>query len=225
MEIRKSMSKLERTLDRQEVQIHHNLLGMARLAEQALASAMDSLMSQNAGLALQVVEEDARINAMLHVIENECIETLALQQPVAGDLRDIVASLQIATEVERVADHAKDIAKIVLDMEPGDFSGPLAHLAQMHDLCGNMLTRVMEAYDNRDADLARAAADDDREVDDLDEEAASSLMMRLMTSPDPSMHATHLLWIAYHLERVGDRVTNIAERVVFMVTAQTPELG
>jgi phosphate transport system protein len=219
------MSKVERVLDRQEVQIHTNLFGMARLAEQALASAMDSLMSQNAELAQQVVDGDTQVNAMLHVIENECLEALALQQPVASDLRDILASLQIASEIERVADHAKDIAKIVLGMDPGDFSGPLDHLAQMHDLCSNMLTRVMEAYDNRDADLARAAADDDREVDDLDEEAASSLLMQLMTSPDPTMHATHLLWIAYHLERVGDRVTNIAERVVFMVTAETPELG
>jgi phosphate transport system protein len=110
-------------------------------------------------------------------------------------------------------------------MDPGDFSGPIDRLAQMHDLCSNMLTRVMEAYENRDADLARAAADEDREVDELDEQAASSLMMQLMTSADPTMHATHLLWIAYHLERVGDRVTNIAERVVFQVTAETPELG
>lgn len=219
------MSKVERVLDRQEVQIHTNLLGMARLAEQTLTSAMDSLKSQNAELAQQVVDGDTQINEMLHVIENECLEALALQQPVASDLRDILASLQIASEIERIADHGKDIAKIVLGMDPGDFSGPLDQLGQMHDLCGNMLTRVMEAYDNRDADLARSAADDDSAVDDLDEEAASSLMMRLMTSADPTMHATHLLWIAYHLERVGDRITNIAERVVFMVTAETPELG
>ena len=219
------MRKSQRVLDRQEVQIHANLMGMARLAEQALASAMDSLKSQNADLAQRVVDGDVRVNAMLRVVENECLQALALQQPVATDLRDIVASLQIATEIERIADHAKDIAKIVLGMDPGNFSGPIDRLAQMHDLCANMLTRVMEAYENHDAELARTAAEDDHEVDELDEQAASSLLMQLMTSVDTTMHATHLLWVAYHLERTGDRVTNIAERVVFMVTAETPELG
>ncbi|MCB1786608.1 MAG: phosphate signaling complex protein PhoU [Gammaproteobacteria bacterium] len=219
------MNKVLRILDRQEVQIHNNVLHMFRLAEQAQASAMDSLMSQEAGLAQTVVEQDTQINQMLQVIEGECLQALALHQPVAADLRDIVASLQISTELERIADHAKDIAKIVLGMDPGDFSGPVDRLEAMHDICGNMLTRVMEAYENRDAELARAAADDDREVDDLDEQAASNLLMQLMTSADPTMRATHLLWIAYHLERIGDRVTNIAERVVFMVTAETPELG
>jgi phosphate transport system protein len=219
------MSEPRRVLDREEIQIHQNVLNMARLAGEALEHAMDSLLSQNAELAQQVVDNDLQINTLLRVIENECLEALALQQPVAGDLRDIVASMQIAAEVERIADHAKDVAKIVLGMDPGDFSGPMDRLSSMSDLCVNMLTRVMEAYDNRDEDLARTAAEDDCQVDELDEEAASSLMMQLMTAPDATMHATHLLWIAYHLERTGDRITNIAERVVFMATAETPELG
>ncbi|MCB1800782.1 MAG: phosphate signaling complex protein PhoU [Gammaproteobacteria bacterium] len=219
------MSKVHRVLDRQEVQIHANMLRMAKLAEQALASAMDSLMSQNAELAEQVVEGDLQINTMLRVIENECLQAIALHQPVAADLRDIIASLQVATEIERIADHAKDIAKIVLGMDPGDFSGPIDRLGEMNDLCVNMFTRVIEAYGNRDADLALAAAAEDSTVDELDRQAKSSLMMQLMTGADSTMHATHLLWIAYHLERIGDRVTNIAERVVFMVTAETPELG
>lgn len=219
------MNKVHRVLDRQEVQIHTNMLGMAKLAEQALAAAMDSLMSQNAELAEQVVEGDLQINTLLRVIENECLQAIALHQPVAADLRDIIASLQVATEIERIADHAKDIAKIVLGMDPGDFSGPIDRLEEMNDLCVNMFTRVMEAYGNRDADLALAAAAEDSSVDELDQQAKSSLMMQLMTGADSTMHATHLLWIAYHLERIGDRVTNIAERVVFMVTAETPELG
>ena len=219
------MTEARRVLDREENQIHQNLLNMARLANGALEQAMDSLLSQNAELAQQVIEEDVHINTLLRVVENECLEALALQQPVASDLRDIVASMQIATEIERIADHGKDIAKIVLGMDPGDFSGPMDRLSVMSDICINMLTRVMEAYENRDQELAHAAAEEDGDIDALDEEAASSLMMHLMTQPDPTMHATHLLWIAYHLERTGDRIKNIAERVVFMVTAETPELG
>jgi phosphate transport system protein len=219
------MTEPRRVLDREEVQIHRNLLNMSRLTAEALQHALESLLSQNAELAQKVIEEDVQINAMLRVIENECLRALALQQPVANDLRDIVSSMQIAAEVERVADHAKGIAKIVLGMDAGDFSGPMDRISSMGDICTNMLTRVMEAYDNRDEALARAAAEEDQDVDELDEEACSSLMMKLMTEPDPTMHCTHLMWIAYHLERIGDRVTNIAERVVFMVSAETPELG
>jgi phosphate transport system protein len=219
------MTNTHRVLDRQEVRIHHNVLDMAKLAGGALESAMDSLMSQNAALAQQVVDGDPQINTLLRVIESECLAALTLRQPIAADLRDIVASMQIASELERIADHAKDIAKIVLGMDPGDFSGPMDRLASMNDVCVHMLMQVMDAYQSRDSDLARAAASHDEEVDELDEQAASSLMMQLMTAADPTMHATHLLWIAYHLERTGDRITNIAERIVFMVTAETPELG
>ena len=219
------MSDPRTQLAREERLIHSNVIGMARLAAGAMEKATDALMSQSVELAQEVIDEDARINAMQRVVEQECLEALALQQPVARDLREIIASLQIAGEIERIADHAKDIAAIVLAMDGSQFDGPMAHLAGMEDLCQDMLTRVMEAFENRDTALARAAADTDNEVDDLDEQTVSGLMMQLMTEPDVGMHATHLLWIAYHLERIGDRITNIAERVVFMVNAETPELG
>jgi phosphate transport system protein len=212
-------------LAREEKLIHKNVIGMAKLAAAAMEKATDALMSQSAQLAQEVIDEDARVNAMMRVVEQECLEALALQQPVARDLREIIASLQVAGELERIADHAKDIAAIVLSMDGSQFGGPMAHLAEMEDLCQDMLTRVVEAFENRDTALARAAAESDDQVDDLDEQTVSSLMMKLMTAPDIGMHATHLLWIAYHLERIGDRITNIAERVVFMVNAETPELG
>jgi phosphate transport system protein len=219
------MTTARRAPNREDLQIHQNLLNMARLVGEALERAADCLLSQNADLAQQVIDQDSSLNTLLRVIEGECLDALAAQHPVAADLRDIIASMQIAAELERVGDHAKDIAKIVLSMDSADFSGPMDRLGAMTDICVNMLVRVMEAYENRDDALACAAADEDRQVDELDEEAAASLMMQLMTQPDASMHATHLLWVAYHLERTGDRITNIAERVVFMVTGETPELG
>jgi phosphate transport system protein len=219
------MSNARPILDREEFKIHDHVLKMAKVTQEAVERAMDSLKSQDAGLAQQVVEQDQKINELLRIVEHECIETLALQQPQAHDLRDIVSSMQIAAEIERIADHAKDIAKIVLGMDPGDFSGPMDRIADMSDVCVNMFTRVIEAYENRDEQLAQTAAEEDGELDDLDEEASASLLMQLMSAPDRNMHATHLLWIAYHLERIGDRITNMAERVVFMATAETPELG
>jgi len=218
------MTDIRSVLHREEKQIHANVMAMARLAGEALAKAVDSLMSQNAEVAQTVVDDDAQVNALRRLVEQECLTALALQQPVARDLREIIASLQIAGELERIADHAKDVAAIVLGMDGTQFDGPMDRIAGMEDLCQNMLVRAMEAYENRDAALARAAAEDDNAVDELDEQAVSTLMMQLMTEPDVCMHATHLLWIAYHLERVGDRVTNIAERVVFMVNAETPDL-
>ena len=100
----------------------------------------------------------------------------------------------------------------------------MQQIAEMGVLSCAMLAEVMEAVSNKDDALARHAAESDSQMDDLDREAVSSLMMTLISQPDASMHNTHLLWIAYHLERVGDRVTNIAERVVFMVTNDTPDL-
>lgn len=219
------MTEARPMLDREEFKIHDNVLKMAKITQDAMEQALDSLKCQDADLAQRVVEQDQQINELLRIVEHECLETLALQQPVAHDLRDIISSMQIAAEVERIADHAKDVAKIVLGMDPADFSGPMDRIADMGDLCVNMFTRVVEAYENRDDRLARTAAEEDGQLDDLDEEASSSLLMQLMSEPDRNMRATHLLWIAYHLERVGDRITNMAERVVFMATSETPELG
>jgi len=219
------MTTPHRLLARAEAQVHQNLFTMTTRARQALEQALEALKTQNAELAQQVVNEDLQQNHLLRIIEKECLQILATLEPRAGDLREVVASLQIAAELERISDHAKDIANIVLGMDPSDFSGPMDRIAAMGDLCQNMLTQVMEAYENLDTTLAEHVAANDKQVDELDEEASSSLMMTLMTSADTSMHCTHLLWIAYHLERIGDRVTNIAERVVFMVTAETPDLG
>jgi phosphate transport system protein len=198
---------------------------MARRTAEALEHAMEALKTQNAEQARSVIDADLEQNQRLRLIEQECLEILATLEPKASDLRDVVAGLQIASELERIADHAKDIAKIVLGMDPSDFSGPMDRISAMGDLCQTMLTQVMEAYENLDVDLARSVTEHDCEVDELDEAACASLMMQLMTSPDTTMHATHLLWIAYHLERIGDRITNIAERVIFVVTAETPEVG
>ena len=219
------MTASHRLLVRAEAQVHHNLQTMAEFAQQALEEAMSALKTQNAELARKVVEEDLKQNHLMRIIEQECLQILANLEPKATDLREVIASLQISTELERISDHAKSIANIVLTMDSEDFSGPMDRIADMGDLCVNMINQVMESYNNFSEDLARHVADNDKRVDELDEEASSSLMMTLMTTADTSMHATHLLWIAYHLERIGDRVGNIAERVVFMVTADTPELG
>jgi phosphate transport system protein len=213
-----------RMLSREEKLIHDNLMKMGSIAHTELDNAMAALMSQQIELAESVLASDHDLNALYRIVETECLNALALRQPMARDLREIVGSLQIASELERIGDHAKDIAKIVIGMDPSDFSGPMDQISQMGDLSCKMLEQAMEAVSNQDVDLARTTAEADREMDSLDNEAVSNLMMKLMSAPDTSMHSTHLLWVAYHLERVGDRVTNIAERVVFIDTNDAVDL-
>ena len=219
------MTTPHRLLAHAEAKVHSNLFTLASLASKSLEQAMESLKTQDAEKANQVISEDTQQNRLHRIIEHECLQILGTLEPRAKDLREVIASLQIAGELERIGDHAKSIANIVLTMDLSDFSGPMDRLSDMGDLCQTMLTQAMEAYTNVDIHLAEAAAECDDQMDELDEAASSSLMMTLMTSVDKTMHATHLLWIAYHLERIGDRITNIAERVVFMATAETPELN
>lgn len=218
------MDGTSRLLEKEESRLHDNLSRMLGLARKALEEALMSLESQEVEQAQAVVDRDVDLNNLHQIIEKECLEVLALQQPVARDLREVIASLQVASELERIGDHAKDIARIVLEMDPSDFSGPLDRIMHMGDLVLVMLDQVGEAVLNKDEPLARVAAAEDRQVDELDQEAVADLLMQLATTPDTRMHSTHLLWIAYHLERVGDRVKNIAERVVFMVSADNVDL-
>jgi len=211
-------------LNEEETRIHEMIREMYQHATNAMERAIESLMSQDAEIAGTIVKQDNQLNELTRQVEKECLLAIATQQPTPQDVLDIIASLQISSELERIGDHAKDIAKIVKGMDPTDFSGPMEQISAMSNLCQDMFVQVMDAYGRRDAELAKDCANEDHEIDELNNLASSSLLMQLATKPDRGMHATHLLWIAYHLERIGDRIKNIAERVVFMVTAETPDL-
>ena len=197
---------------------------MYQIAMEALEKSMESLESQNAFEADYIIQRDSELNSLNRQVEQECLFMVTTRQPVARDALEIFATLQISNHLERIGDHAKDIAAIVKGMDPTDFSGPMDKLTEMASVCGDMFMKVIEAYNNRDVELAKVCANEDHDVDDLNSLTSSSLLMDLVTRPDEHMHATHLLWIAYHLERIGDLIKNIAERVVFMVTAKTPDL-
>jgi len=219
------MSDVRRVLAREERAIHQHLLTMAELAARALDQSLASLRGQDIELARRVVSEDSEINRLHRAVERECLITIASQQPVARDLREIVAGLHIASDLERIADHAAGVAKVVLEMDPSDESGPTEKILHMGELAKGMLLRAVDAFDAADADLAFSVGQQDGEVDDIHEEVLAELVMRLATGPDEHSRATHLLWIAHGLERIGDHATNVAERVVFMVSGETPELN
>jgi phosphate transport system protein len=219
------MNDVRRVLAREERAIHAEILEMARLAGRAVDEAVESLRLQDAERAGRVIANDQVINELRRRVERECLFAIASQQPVARDLRELIAGLLIASDLERIADHAAGVAKIVREMDPTDISGPMEKLWQMTAVARRMLETVTRAYDAADADLAREVGDIDTELDDLHEECLATLVMRLATQADVHSHATHLLWIVHNLERIGDHATNVAERVVFLVSGETPELN
>jgi len=219
------MSDVRRVLAREERAIHTEILEMARLAGTAFDEAVESLRAQDAERAERVIRDDGAIIARRRQVERECLFAIASQQPVARDLRALVAGLLIASDLERIADHAAGIAKIVLEMDPSDLSGPMEKLWLMTDVARRMLDVVTTAYDTADAELAQSAGALDTELDDLHEQCLATLVMQLATAADVHSRATHLLWIVHKLERIGDHATNVAERVVFLVSGETPELN
>ena len=219
------MSDVRRVLAREERAIHTEILEMARLAGAAFDEAVESLRTQDAERAERVIRDDGAINALRRQVERECLFAIASQQPVARDLRALVAGLLLASDLERIADHAAGIAKVVLEMDPSDLSGPMEKLWLMTDLARRMLDVVTAAYDTANAELAQSAGALDTELDDLHEQCLATLVMQLATAADVHSRATHLLWIVHKLERIGDHATNVAERVVFLVSGETPELN
>ena len=218
------MAKGRHVLSEQESRSREAINQMYEIARNALLKSMESLESQNAFMADDIVKRDVELNDLNREIEQECLIMITTRQPMARDVLEILATLQIASHLERIGDHAKDIANIVKGMDPSDFSGPMNQLSEMASVCNDMFIKVIQAYNDRDENLARVCANEDHDVDDLNHLASSSLLMQLVSQPDVHMHATHLLWIAYHLERIGDLIKNIAERVVFMITSKTPDL-
>jgi len=219
------MNDVRRVLAREERAIHTEILELARLAVRAVDEAVESLRLQDAERAGRVIASDQVINDLRRRVERECLFAIASQQPVARDLRELIAGLLIASDLERIADHAAGVAKIVREMNPSDISGPMDKLWKMTAVARRMLETVTKAYDTADADLARQVGEIDTELDDLHEQCLATLVMRLATQADVHSHATHLLWIVHNLERIGDHATNVAERVVFLVSGETPELN
>jgi phosphate transport system protein len=212
-------------LDSEERSIHDHLLEMAELARGSLLDALEALAERYPARAEEVIRGDERLNRYLRAIERECLVALASQQPVAGDLRRILAALHIAQELERIADHAANIAKVALEMEERPPPDEVDPIRRMGGACAAMLQEALESYHRADAPKARSVAGRDAEIDELERSIAESLMARMRASPEAISRCVRLQRVAHGVERIGDRVTNIAERVVFMATGETPELN
>ena len=205
--------------------LQDDTLILSSMVEKAITRAVEALRSRDASLSECVIHDDVAINAKRYEIEERCIHTIGLQQPVAADLRVVVAILFIATELERIADHAEGIGRINLMLGDEGIAQPLTDIGEMADKACDMLRRSLTAFIARDAETARRICDEDDDVDRMYDATYQALIAELIRTPDDARRITYLIWASHNLERIADRVTNICERVIFMVTGELEEIN
>lgn len=201
--------------------VQDEVVQLSSMVEKAIFKSIDSLKRRDLGASQQVIDEDDIIDAKQEAIENRCIDLIALESPMAVDLRVIIAAMMVANELERMGDYAEGIAKISLAMGELPPLKPLIDIPRMADKAVDMLRRSIESYVNRDIVTAKGVFHDDDEVDEMYEQVYRELLTYMMRDPNTIQRATYLLWVSHDLERVADRTTNIAERVMFLVTGKT----
>lgn len=212
-------------LDAELGSLERDLLKMGQRVEQAIRLAVQALAQQDADLAQRVVETDVEINQMQRNLEERCYVLIATQQPAAIDLRIILSVVGIATDLERMGDHAEGIAKLAVILSREPLVKPLIDIPRMMEIACDMLRRELQAFVDRDAGAAQEVAAADNDVDALYDQVFRELLVFMMNDPRTIRRATYLLWVAHNLERVADRATNIGERVLFLVTGQVEELN
>ncbi len=205
--------------------LQDDVLVLGSMAEKATYRSMEALKNRDLELAKQVITDDDEIDRKRFDIEEKCIELIVTQQPVASDLRIIVAVLNIIIDLERIGDHAEGVAKIAIMIGNEPPLKPLIDLPRMAQKTGEMLRRSLDAFVNRDAEAARQIAKEDDEIDALYDQVFRELLTYMAEDPRTITRATRLIWVAHNLERSADRVTNICERVVFVITGKMEEIG
>lgn len=213
------------TFDRALRDLQDQVLVLGSMVDKAIERSIEALKRLDQAAAEQIIANDSLIDRKRFEIEEQAIELIATQQPMARDLRTIVAVLNIIVELERMGDYAEGIAKIVLMHGDQPLLKPLIDIPRMADLARDMLRRALEALVERDAEAAKRIAAQDDEVDALYDQVYRELLTYMMQDPRTFNRATWLLWVAHNLERIADRVTNICERVVYEVTGRMEEMN
>lgn len=198
--------------------LENEVTQMTALVVTAINRSIEALKSRDIAEAKKIIADDEIINKKRQTIEDQCIHLIATQQPVATDLREIIAVLNIITDLERMGDYAEGIAKIVVLLGTEPLVKPLENIPEMARLSVSMLKRSVESFVNRDPRTAAAICSEDDAVDNLYDKTYEELINCMIADPQTVTRATYLIWVAHNIERIADRVTNICERIVFLVT-------
>lgn len=203
--------------------LQNKLLDLGLTVEQSIIKAIDILRRKDPDAARQLIEADLEINRERYAIESDILVVIARRQPMALDLRVLASILEIATELERIADYSKGIAKLTIRLRSQPLIKPLIDIPRMAEKAASMLRRSLVAFTTSDVDAAHKIASEDSEVDALYQQIYRELITYIICDPRNIEGASHLTWVAHNLERAADRVVNICERVVFMVTGELIE--
>jgi phosphate transport system protein len=215
---------LRKTFENDIQQLKDELLLLGSLVEQQTLDAVEALKKRDLEAARRIYAADAKINEKRFAIENQVMILIATQQPMAHDLRLLASILEVSAELERMGDYAKGMATINIRMGDEPLLKPLIDVPRMAQIASSMLHRALTAFVNEDAETAKAIPKEDDEVDALYDQVYRELMTFVIKDPKTIDRANYLLWAAHNLERMADRVTNICERTIFIVTGEIKEI-
>ena len=205
--------------------LREEVLTMGSIVGRAIGDAVLSLKNRDVAMAQKVIDMDDAIDAIDHRIEEDCMRLLALQQPMARDLRLIISVLKMSVDLERIGDLALEIGIITKLTADTPAVKPLIDIPRMAEVCQQMLESTMKAFENKDIELAKTAARRDDEIDMLFDQVRRELVYCMIEDPKKITGVQHLTFVARYLERIGDHITNLCESVVFMVTGERLELN
>lgn len=205
--------------------LQNDVLVLGSMVDRAIDRAINALRHLDHDEARAIIQDDLAINEKRYAIEAEAIQLIARQQPMARDLRTIVAVLHVVVELERMGDYAEGIAKIALMHGAQPLLKPLVDIPQMAEMARSMLQRSLQAFIRQDLEAAKAIAAEDDAVDALYDHVYHELIRFMINDPSTIDRATWLLWVSHNLERIADRVTNICERVAYEVTGRLTEMN
>jgi phosphate transport system protein len=217
-------SPMRKTFESEIQQLKDELLLLGSMVEQSVLNSVEALKKRDIEWSQRLYEMDAKINAKRYAIEEQVMIVIATQQPMAHDLRLLASILEVAGELERMGDYAKGIATVNIRMGNQPLLKPLIDIPRMAQKGADMLHRALTAFINEDVDAARLIPTEDDEVDGLYTQIYHELMMFVIQDAKVIERANWLLWVAHNLERLADRVTNICERTIFIVTGEIKEI-
>jgi phosphate transport system protein len=215
---------MRKTFEAEIQQLKDELLLLGSMVEQSILNSVEALKKRDIAAARRIYEADAQINTKRYAIEEQVMVVIATQQPMAHDLRLLASILEVAGELERMGDYAKGIATVNIRMGNQPLLKPLIDIPRMAQKAADMLHRALTAFVNEDAETARQIPKEDDEVDSLYDQVYHELMLFVIQDARAIERANWLLWVAHNLERVADRVTNICERTIFIVTGEIKEI-
>jgi phosphate transport system protein len=212
------------TLDREIHHLQDEVLLLGSMVEQAMLNAIDALKRRDIEAAYRVYKGDEMINEKRYAIENRILILFATQQPIAHDLRFLAALLEVITELERMGDYAKGIAKITRMIYQDENPMPIREINRMGDLAVGMLHRALGAFINEDVAMAYRIPSEDDLVDDLFRQILDRVVDNMINNPALIDQYNYVMWVVHNIERMADRVTNICERTIFIATGELLEV-